>query len=87
MPPKQRFGSDQERPPPASGEQTAECSQDRSIGGPVPHAGVELALETPDLVPEHHDLDVPVRLGSTTRDDEAKESAHSEVEEGEHHGG
>lgn len=58
MPPKQRFGSDQERPPPASGEQAAECSQDRSIGGPVPHAGVELALENPDLVSEHHDLDV-----------------------------
>jgi len=38
-------------------------------------------------VPEHHDLDVLVRLGSTTRDNEAEESAGPEVKEGEDHGG
>jgi hypothetical protein len=44
-------------------------------------------LEDSHLVPQHHDLDVLVRLGPTARNNEAEESAYPEVEEGEGHGG
>jgi hypothetical protein len=36
---------------------------------------VELALEDMDLVPEHHDLDLLVRLGPTCRVNEAQKKA------------
>jgi len=34
---------------------------------------VELALENPDLVPEHHDLDVLVGIASPDGSDEAED--------------
>jgi hypothetical protein len=44
---------------------------------------VELALEDMDLVPEHHDLDLLVRLGPN----EAEQPAQAEGDEREGHGG
>jgi hypothetical protein len=48
---------------------------------------MDLTFEDMYLVPQHHDLDVLVRLGPTGRDNEAEEPAHPEIEEGEDHGG
>jgi hypothetical protein len=45
---------------------------------------MDLTFEDSDLVPQHHDLDVLLRLGPTRRDDEAEEPADPE---GEDHGG
>jgi len=87
VPPQEGVGGDEEAPPTCPREKSAEGSKDRSIGWPVPDTSVELAFEDSQLVPQNHDLDVLVRLGSTTRDDEAKESANPDVEEGEDHGG
>ena len=87
VPPQQGVGGDEEAPPPCPRQQSAERSEDRPIGGPVPDTSVELAFEDSELVPEHHDLDVLVRLGPAARDNEAEEPADPEVEEGEDHGG
>jgi hypothetical protein len=38
---------------------------------------MELALPDMDLVPEHHDLDLLVRLGPTCRADKAQEPAEA----------
>jgi hypothetical protein len=53
----------------------------RSIGWSIPQAPRAVTLENPDLVTEHHDFDVLVGLGSAGEPDEAKEAAHSDVEE------
>ena len=87
MPPQKRVGGDEKAPPTRPREKSTQRSEDRSIGGPGPDTTLDLTFEDSYLVPQHHDLDVPVRLGQTTRDDEAEESAHREVEEGEDHGG
>ena len=54
------LGGDQERAPPGSREQTAECGKDGPIHWSILHACVQLMFEDPDLVPEHHDLHVIV---------------------------
>jgi hypothetical protein len=48
---------------------------------------VELTFEDSHLVSEHQDLDVLVRLRPTARENEAEESAHPDIEEGEDHDG
>jgi hypothetical protein len=48
---------------------------------------VKLALEDVHLVPEHHDLDVLIGLGTTVGPEEAKDTAQAGVEQGESHGG
>jgi hypothetical protein len=48
---------------------------------------VELALEHTHPVPEHHDLDVLVRLGALGRHDEAEDPTQTDVEERESHAG
>jgi hypothetical protein len=48
---------------------------------------VELTFEDPDLVPEHHDLDVLVRLAFPGGRDETEDPAQTEVEERKCHGG
>ena len=87
VPSQQRFGGDQVGPPPGSREQTTEPSKDRPIRRAIPHQRVQLTFENPDLVPEHHDLDVLVRFASSDRCDETEDPAHAEVEEGGGHGG
>jgi hypothetical protein len=69
------------------GRSRLKCSEDRSIGWSIPHPRVQLALENPDLVPEHHDLDVSVRLASSERHNEAEDATQADVEEREGHGG
>ena len=81
MPPQQRVRSNQERPPPASREHAAECSKDRPVHGAIAQSFVQLTFENPDLVAEHHDLDVPIRLASPGRSDEAEDSTQTDVEE------
>jgi hypothetical protein len=65
VPSQHGLGGDQEGPPPGSREQTAERGEDGSVRRSVPHSRLQLALKDINLVPEHHDLDVLVRLGPT----------------------
>jgi hypothetical protein len=81
VPSQQRVGGNQEGPPPSSRKQSAECSENRSIGWLIPDTCVQLAFENTHLVPEHHDLDVLVRLTLPARQDEAEDPAQADVEE------
>jgi hypothetical protein len=47
----------------------------------------ELPFEDSQLVPEHHDFNVLVRLSPTARDNEGEEPVDPEIEEGEGHDG
>jgi hypothetical protein len=62
-------------------KQSAECSEHRSIGWPIPDASVKLPFEDPHLVPEHHDLDVLARPSSPARQDETEDPAQADVQE------
>jgi hypothetical protein len=68
-------------------EQAAECREDRPICWSIPHAPVELAFENTNLMSEHHDLNVFVRLASPTRHNKAEDAAQADVGQGEGHGG
>jgi hypothetical protein len=48
---------------------------------------VQLPFEDSDLVSEHHDLDIPLRLGPLARHNEAEDATQAEVEEREEHTG
>jgi hypothetical protein len=48
---------------------------------------VQLPFEDSDLVSEHHDLDIPLRLGPLARHNEAEDAEETEVEEREEHTG
>jgi hypothetical protein len=87
MPPQQRLGSYQEGSPTCPWEQVAECREDRPICWSIPHAPVELAFENTNLMSEHHDLDVFVRLASPTRHNKAEDATQADVDQGEGHGG
>ncbi len=58
---------------------------DRPIHRAVGDAHIELALEDQHLVAEHHDLDVPVRLGPRRGSEQAEDPTKAEVTEGEGH--
>src|SRR5208283_1425408 len=73
--------------PPVAREQSAESSEDRSIGRPIANPGVELAFENTHLVTEHHDLDVLVRLRAPGQHDEAEDPTQADVDERESHAG
>jgi hypothetical protein len=77
VPSQQRVRGDQEGPPPGSMEEPAECSEQRPIGRPIPDASAKLALENP----EHHDLDVLVRLRAPGRHDEAEDAKQAGIDE------
>jgi hypothetical protein len=47
---------------------------------------VQLTYENSDLVPEHHGLDVLIRLASSDRCDEAEDPAWAEIGERDGHG-
>src|SRR5664280_2728718 len=81
VPSQQRVGGDQEGPPPSSRKQSTEPSENGSIGWPIPHPLVKLAFENTHLVPEHHDLDVLVRLALPARQNETEDPAPADVEE------
>jgi hypothetical protein len=85
VPSERGVGGDQEGAPPVAREQSAEYSEDRSIGRPVANPGVELAFENTHLVTEHHDLDVLVRLRPSGRHDEAEDPTQSDIGEREGH--
>src|ERR1019366_8923930 len=72
MPPQQGLWGDHERAPSGSGEQPAECGEDCPIRWPILDTPVELPLENTDLVSQHHDLDVPLGLGPSTRHNETE---------------
>jgi len=57
------------------------CSENRSIGWSIPDTCVQLAFENTHLVPEHHDLDVLVRLALPARQNETEDPAQADVEE------
>jgi hypothetical protein len=87
MPSQQRVGGNDEGPPPGSRQQPAERGEDRPIYRAIAHPRVHLTFENPDLMSEHHDLDVPVRLGSSERRNEAENATQADLEEREGHGG
>jgi hypothetical protein len=87
VPPEQGVGGDEKAPPPFPREQATEPRQDGPIGRSVPDTSVDLPFEDSHLVPQHHDLDVLVRIGPSARGNEAEEPTHPEIEEGEGHGG
>jgi hypothetical protein len=81
VPSQQRVGGDQEGPPPNSREEPAECGEHRSVCWPIPDACVKLPFENAHLLPEHHDLDVLVRFGSSVRHNEAEDATEADVRE------
>ena len=87
MPTQEGVGGDEKAPPTCPRETSTQRSEDRSIGGPVPDMSAELPFEDSQLVPEHHDFNVLVRLSPTARDNEGEEPVDPEIEEGEGHDG
>jgi hypothetical protein len=87
MPAQQRVRRDQEGPQTVASEQSAEGSEDCSIGRSKANPGVELPFENQHLVTEHHDFDVCVRLQAPRRHDEAEDPRQADVEEREGHDG
>ena len=83
MPAEQRLGRDEEAPPPPSGEQPAERREDRAVRGPVADAAMELTLQHPNLVAEHHQLDVLVQSCPPAVSQQAKDPARDEVAQAE----
>ena len=86
VPAEQRLGRDEEAPPPPSGEQPAERREDRSVRGPVANAAMELTLQNPDLVAEHHQLDVLVQRCPPAVSQQTEDPARDEVAQAEGHG-
>ena len=87
VPSQKRVGGKTKGPPPGSREQTTQWNEDRSICWPVLDTCRKLPFENTHLVPEHHDLDVLVRPGSSGRQNEAENATQADVEERESHGG
>ena len=81
VPSQQRVRGDQHGPPPCPREQSAQCSEDRSIGRPIANPRMQLPFENQHLVAEHHDLDVFVRLRAPGRHDEAEDPRQADVED------
>jgi hypothetical protein len=86
MPAQQGLGRDEETAPPPSREQPAERREDRSVRGPVAEATTELTLQHPDLVTEHHQLDVLVQGCPPAVSQQAEDLAHDEIAQAEGHG-
>ena len=86
MPAEQGIGRDEKATPPPSREQPAERREDRSVRGPVANATMELTLQHPDLVAEHHQLDVLVQSCPPAGSQQAEDPAHDEIAEAEGHG-
>ena len=87
MPPHQSLWGNQKGSPPSPRQQAAQRCEDRSIGWPVTNARVQLPFENSDLVLEHHDLDILLRLGPLARHNEAKDPEETDVKEREEHTG
>ena len=83
MPAEQCLGRDEKATPPPSREQPAERSQDHSIRGPVANAAMELTLQHPDLVAEHHQLDVLFQRCPPAVSQQAEDPAHDEIAQAE----
>jgi len=79
VPAQQGLGRDEERLPPAPGQQSAQRGEQRTIGPPVPQTPMELSLEDLHLVAEHQDLDVLVPFRASCRH-EVEDPTQPEVE-------
>ncbi|MGD0945692.1 MAG: hypothetical protein ABR972_15690 [Acidimicrobiales bacterium] len=86
MPAEQGIGRDEKATPPPSRERPAERREDRSIRGPITNAAMELTLQHPDLVAEHHQLDVLFQRCPPAGSQQAEDPAHDEIAEAEGHG-
>jgi hypothetical protein len=80
VPAHQGVGGDVEGRPTRAGEQSTESGEDRPIDGPGADTSVELALEDPHLVAEHH-LELLAGIGALAGDDEPEEPAKAEVKQ------
>jgi hypothetical protein len=87
VPAQQGLGGHKEGAPPAARQEPAECREDRPIRRSVLDTLVHLTLENTNLVPEHHELDVFVDIGSSDGADETKYAAQAEIQQGEDHEG
>ena len=85
MPAEQSLGRDEEAPPAPPWKKSTERCEDRAVRGPVAHAAMELTLQHPDLVVEHHQLDVLVQSCPSARSQCLKNAAHDEVAETDAH--
>jgi hypothetical protein len=86
VPAKQGLGRDEETTPAPPWKYSAERSEDRSVCGSVADAAMELPLQHPDLVAQHHQLDVLVRSCPSARSQYLKNAARDEIAETEAHG-
>ena len=86
MPAEQGLRRDEKATPAPPWKYSAEHSEDRSVRGPVADAAMELTLQHPDLVAEHHQLDVLVQSCLSARSQYLKNAARDEVAETEAHG-
>ena len=86
VPAEQGLGRDEEATPAPPWKQSAERREDRSVRGPVADAAMELTLQHPDLVAEHHQLDVLVQSCPPAVSQQAEDPAHDEVAQAEGHG-
>jgi hypothetical protein len=86
MPAEQGIGRDEKATPPPSRERPAERREDCSIRGPIANAAMELTLQHPDLVAEHHQLDVLFQRCPPAVSQQAEDPAHDEIAEAEGHG-
>jgi hypothetical protein len=81
VPAKQGLGRDEKATPAPPWKYSAERSEDRSVCGSVAHAAMELTLQHPDLVAQHHQLDVLVAFCPSARSQYLKNAARYEVAE------
>jgi len=72
---EQRLGRDEKTTPAPPWKYSAERSEHRSVCGPVANATMELPLEHPDLVAQHHQLDVLVQSCPSARSQQAEDRA------------
>ena len=75
MPARQSLGRDEKATPAPPWKYSAERSEHRSVCGPVANATMELPLEHPDLVAQHHQLDVLVQSCPSARSQQAEDRA------------
>ena len=87
MPAEQSLGRDEKATPAPPWKYSAEHSEDRSVRGPVADAAMELTLQHPDLVAEHHQLDVLVQSCPSARSQQTEDPARDEVAQAEGYDG
>ena len=85
VPAEQSLGRDEKTTPGPPWKYSAERREDRSVCGSVANTTMELTLQHPDLVAEHHQLDVLVQSCPPARSQQAEDPARDEAAQAEGH--